>query len=63
LGEINQLSTPQGSVISPLLCNIALHGLETTLLNNFPRDSVKIIRYADDFIVTGEKLIDIIRAK
>lgn len=59
----NLVGTPQGGVISPLLCNIALHGLETTVLNNFPRDSVKIIRFADDFVVTGEKLTDVIRAK
>jgi len=59
----NEVGTPQGGVISPLLCNIALHGLETTLMNEFPRDRVKIIRYADDFVVTGAILTDIIRAK
>jgi RNA-directed DNA polymerase len=29
--------TPQGGVISPLLANIALHGLETQITNEFPR--------------------------
>ncbi len=54
---------PQGGVISPLLANIALHGLET-YLNEFVADrSVKgrgrrskiqqlaVIRYADDFVI------------
>jgi len=30
--------TPQGGVISPLLANIALHGLEQHIENNFPND-------------------------
>lgn len=29
--------TPQGGVISPLLANVALHGLELTILKEFPR--------------------------
>lgn len=61
--ERNQVGTPQGGVISPLLCNIALHGMETELLDSFGRDAVKIIRYADDFVVMGRKLEDIIKAK
>lgn len=46
-----------------MLCNIALHGLETKLISNFRRNGVKIIRYADDMIVTGLVLKDIKRAK
>lgn len=51
--------TPQGGVISPLLCNICLHGLEEELgmvytSQGFVKQgSVVIIRYADDFIVLG----------
>jgi RNA-directed DNA polymerase len=30
--------TPQGGVLSPLLANIALHGLEELIENNFPSD-------------------------
>ncbi len=30
--------TPQGGIISPLLANIALHGLEQHIQNNFPSD-------------------------
>lgn len=61
--EQNEVGTPQGGVISPLLCNIALHGMETELLNNYGRDRVKIIRYADDFVITGKRLEDIVQAK
>jgi RNA-directed DNA polymerase len=56
--------TPQGGVISPLLANIALHGLENRLKqyagtlpgrNGFgKRDLMKqlsVIRYADDFVI------------
>lgn len=47
--------TPQGGVISPLLANIALHGLETEIIEHFRRKGYKrlptIIRYADDFVI------------
>lgn len=59
------LGTPQGGIISPLLANIALHGLEEHLRNyvgafkdNDPRSSVTgrkttlgFVRYADDFVI------------
>ena len=52
--------TPQGGVISPLLANIALHGLEEYLKQwaetwkgkkRDNRYSISVIRYADDFVV------------
>ena len=43
--------TPQGGVISPLLANIGLHGLEQYIKTINPK--LGIIRYADDFIVTA----------
>jgi RNA-directed DNA polymerase len=49
--------TPQGSIISPLLANIALHGLEKELgIRVDKKGFVKhgdrsLVRYADDFIV------------
>jgi RNA-directed DNA polymerase len=49
--------TPQGGVISPLLLNIALHGMEQAagvryLADGTVRhDSPVLIRYADDFVV------------
>lgn len=46
-----ETGTPQGGVISPLLANIGLHGLEEHIRNSNPK--LGIIRYADDFVVTA----------
>ncbi|MBE9141529.1 group II intron reverse transcriptase/maturase, partial [Nodosilinea sp. LEGE 07088] len=53
--------TPQGGIISPLLANIALHGMETALgIHRYAQGTVKrgirrrVIRYADDFVVFCE---------
>ncbi len=46
--------TPQGSIISPILCNMVLDDLERELRSRFPNRKVNVIRFADDFIVTGE---------
>jgi RNA-directed DNA polymerase len=55
-----QEGTPQGGVISPVLANMALDGLEKLLKTRFNRrikrgkgTKVNCIRYADDFIITG----------
>jgi len=48
--------TPQGGVISPTLANMTLDGLERLLAKHFGRrnsNKVNLIRYADDFIITG----------
>ena len=54
--------TPQGGIISPTLANIALDGLQPLLAERFKRlwrnnktfhYKVNLIRYADDFIITG----------
>jgi RNA-directed DNA polymerase len=50
--------TPQGGVISPLIMNMTLDGLEETAIRALPpygqvRHLVHTIRYADDFIVTA----------
>jgi RNA-directed DNA polymerase len=43
---------PQGGVISPLLANVALHGLEETINQAAPRKHRAIvIRYADDLVI------------
>jgi RNA-directed DNA polymerase len=56
--------TPQGGIISPTLANMVLDGLERTLTQRFRRrkaggrvlysPKVNFIRYADDFVITGE---------
>lgn len=47
----NQQGTPQGGVISPLLSNIALHGLENRIKQTWGLKEAALIRYADDFVV------------
>ena len=59
----SEQGTPQGGAVSPLLANIALHGLEELVRRRFPARMVKgerlyaaiLIRYADDFVVLHEK--------
>ncbi len=53
-----EMGTPQGGVLSPLLCNIVLHGMETEVSARPINDKGHIdskgpllIRYADDFII------------
>jgi RNA-directed DNA polymerase len=49
--------TPQGGVISPLLMNVALHGLEEHLVKSCShRNKPGVIRFADDFVVIHEDL-------
>jgi RNA-directed DNA polymerase len=61
------MGTPQGGIISPLLANIALHGLENNLKDlvanledkvpgmargSLPkRKALSVVRYADDFVI------------
>src|SRR4051794_2078139 len=46
--------TPQGGLISPLLANFALDGLEGALkAGTKSSDKIHFVRYADDFVVTG----------
>ena len=60
-----EMGTPQGGVLSPLLANIALHGLETHIRSHFPDRTRRnpeqpgrqlhwqpqVIIYADDLVV------------
>ena len=55
--------TPQGGIISPVIANMTLDGLETRLREVFPQETkregqrytpkVHLIRYADDFVITS----------
>lgn len=70
--------TPQGGVISPLLANVALHGMENRINQAFgggyyispqgkrkryTSNTVRLIRYADDFVILHEDLKTIQQAK
>jgi RNA-directed DNA polymerase len=47
--------SPQGGIISPTLANMALDGLQELLFKRFKKpEKVHFVRYADDFIITGE---------
>jgi len=60
--------TPQGGVISPLLANVALHGMEERIKKAFPKrdtsikgkrvsyNAAHLIRYADDFVILHEDI-------
>jgi RNA-directed DNA polymerase len=61
--EVNEAGTPQGGVLSPLLMNIALHGMEKHVIKEFSRNEVKVIRYADDFVVFGKTLENVQKAE
>jgi len=68
--------TPQGGVISPLLANIALHGMEERIkqfADTLPtrsghgkrdnRSNLNLIRYADDFVILHEDITVVRRCK
>ena len=54
--------TPQGGIISPVLANIALDGLQARLDSLFTtvrqarEAKVHLVRYADDFVITGSSV-------
>ena len=46
--------TPQGGIVSPILANMVLDGLQETIKRVSPRRTkVNFVRYADDFICTA----------
>lgn len=52
--------TPQGGIISPVIANMALDGLEAAVYTSVGsteharrKSKLNVIRYADDFVVTG----------
>ena len=60
----SELGTPQGGIISPLLANIALDGMERHLYDQLRKKypakelnqgKVSVVRYADDFVVMHDK--------
>ena len=56
-----EAGTPQGGIASPTLANMVLDGLERRLAHSFKEKrgknafhpKVRLVRYADDFIITG----------
>src|SRR5262249_4313006 len=63
-----EAGTPQGGVISPVLLNVALHGMEPALGVGYDHrgtmaDNRALVRYADDFVVLCESREDALRVK
>ncbi|MBI9038072.1 MAG: group II intron reverse transcriptase/maturase [Bacteroidales bacterium] len=58
-GKSNTKGTPQGGVISPLLANIYMNLLDR-IINNpegyFSKRGIRMIRYADDFILMSKHI-------
>jgi RNA-directed DNA polymerase len=57
--------TPQGGIISPMLCNVALNGMEESIKGAVKKQrgispGIKVVRYADDVVITGKskKVLD-----
>lgn len=58
-GKKNKVGTPQGGVISPLLANIYLNLLDRIVsrpMSKFDQKGIKIVRYADDFVLMGKQI-------
>ena len=54
-----QEGTPQGGVISPLLANIYMHLIDRVVNDSrklFARSGIRIVRYADDFVLMGMRI-------
>ena len=49
----SEYGTPQGGVISPILANMTLNGMEKLVKERYPYGTkVNLVRYADDFVVS-----------
>jgi RNA-directed DNA polymerase len=57
--------TPQGGVISPLLANVALHGMEQAVDSAFRSSEGKprVVRYADDFVIFHLRRKGVVKAQ
>jgi RNA-directed DNA polymerase len=68
-----EVGTPQGGIISPTLANMVLDGLERRLADRIRKQKsngtviynpkINFIRYADDFVVTGDSPETLAKAK
>lgn len=68
-----EMGTPQGGIISPALANMVLDGLERRLTDRIRQrksnglvvynPKINFIRYADDFVVTGDSAETLDRVK
>jgi len=65
-GKSNKLGTPQGGVISPLLANIYLNLFDRNIekaTGIFEKEGVKLVRYADDFVLLSKHISEDVKQK
>lgn len=55
-GRKNKRGTPQGGVISPLLANVYLNLMDRMIRRNPEFRDIKMVRYADDFLLMGKRI-------
>jgi group II intron reverse transcriptase/maturase len=58
-GKKEKTGTPQGGVISPLLANIYMHLVDRVVNDTrklFYQAGIKMVRYADDFVLMGRRI-------
>ncbi len=62
----SETGIPQGGALSPLLMNVALHGMEAVVTegsaNNHAREQPLLVRYADDFLILHANLKELQQA-
>jgi RNA-directed DNA polymerase len=70
--HMTEAGVPQGSPISPAITNMTLDGLEVLLAQNFSlkikqgkrfHPKVNLVRFADDFVVTGSSIDVLLEVK
>src|SRR3989440_10731656 len=62
----SETGIPQGGALSPLLMNVALHGMEAVVTegsaNSHAREQPLLVRYADDFVILHANLKELQQA-
>jgi RNA-directed DNA polymerase len=58
--HLTEEGVPQGGIVSPVIANLALDGLEQMLQERYPKGTrrareaqVHLVRFADDWVITG----------
>jgi len=65
-GKASTCGTPQGGVISPLLANIYLNLFDRNVEKEgsvFTKEGVKIVRFADDFVLMAKTISETVKGK
>ncbi len=58
----SEMGIAQGGVLSPLLMNVALHGMEAVVAEGSAREQPLLVRYADNFVILHTDLKELQQA-